>query len=234
LLPKIDKPLFKEIIPSTGEEILFRPMLVKEEKILLFAQQSGEEKDISLALKQVINNVVQKENFNIDSLCIFDLEYLFLKIRAKSVNNIVKVTYVDLEDEQEYSFEIDLDNVEMLQMEVDKNIPINENVGLIMKYPSASILDNLPKTEDETEVVDYLIASCIDKIYTEDEVYEVEDTPQKEVENFINDLSIETYNKIKEFFNKLPKMYYKLEYKNSLGSERKIELRKLSDFFHWG
>lgn len=235
MLPKIDKPIFEVTVPSLKRAVKFRPFTVKEEKILLVAQQEGAEKSIILAIKQVINNCCQEEKFDVDKLATFDLEYLFLKLRARSINNIIEVSYRDNEDDKVYDFEIDLDEVEMLQnAEVSNIIPITETVGIKMKYPSVSIIDDAPVEATAAEVVEYLIRKCIDSIYDEDNVYLADEYDEKELLEWIDGLDVETFNKIRAFFDNLPQMYYKLEYTNSLGNARTIELSTLSDFFILG
>lgn len=234
-LPKIDKPLFEMMVPSQNRNVMFRPFVVREEKILLTAQQSGAEKDIILAIKQVLQNCVQDSGFDVDKLATFDLEYMFLKLRARSVNNIIEVSYRDLEDDKVYDFEIDLDKVEMLQNKNSSNkIAVTDTIGIVMKYPSVTILDNIPENISAAELVEYLIRSCIDQIYDEDNVYPVSEHTEQELTEFIESLDIDTFNKIREFFDDLPQMYYKIEYQNSLGNTREIELTTLSDFFTWG
>ena len=234
-LPKIDKPLFEMLVPSQKRQVKFRPFVVKEEKILLIAQQSGQEKDMVRAIKQILDNCVQDEKFNVDDLTTFDLEYLFLKLRAKSVNNIIEVSYRDVEDDKVYDFQIDLDEVEMLEQgKVDNNIKITDKVGVVMKYPSIDIVENVPDDLPAAELVEYLVRSCIDVIYDEDAVYPAKECTQEELTEFIESLDIETFVKIREFFDNLPRMYYKIEYENSLGNKREIELTTLSDFFTWG
>lgn len=234
-LPKIDKPLFSMLVPSQKREVKFRPFVVKEEKILLIAQQSGQEKDMVRAIKQILTNCVADEKFDVETLTTFDLEYMFLKLRAKSVNNVIEVSYRDVEDDKVYEFNIDLDEVEMLEQgKVDNNIKITDNVGVVMKYPSISVVENVPDDLPAAELVEYLVRSCIDVIYDEDTVYPAKDCTDDELTDFIESLDIETFIKIREFFDNLPRMYYKIEYKNSLGNDRTIELTTLSDFFTWG
>jgi hypothetical protein len=234
-LPKIDTPIFEMTIPSQDKAIKFRPFLVKEEKILLIAQQSDSDKDIILAIKQILNNCIIDSDFDVDSLATFDLEYMFLKLRARSVNNVIEVSYRDIEDDKVYTFEIDLDEVEIQKTETQSNkIKINDEIGMIMKYPSVQTINNIPENASGTDVVEYLVRSCIDKIYDEDNVYIVAEEPEEEVQAFIDNLDVETYDKIRQFFSDLPKMYHKIEYKNSLGNDRSIELTSLRDFFTWG
>lgn len=234
-LPKIDKPLFELNVPSMGRAVKFRPFTVKEEKILLIAQQEGNDKSIILAIKQVINNCCQDEKFDIDKLATFDLEYLFLKLRARSVNNVIEVSYRDNEDNKVYDFEVDLDEVEMLQnTDVSNVIAITDAIGLKMKYPSVMIIDDAPTDAEAADIVEYLIRKCIDCIYDEEGIYPADDVDEKELLEWIDGLDVETFNKIRAFFDNLPQMYYKLEYTNSLGNVRTIELTTLSDFFILG
>lgn len=233
-LPKLDKPLFELDVPSQNKVLKFRPFTVKEEKILLVAQQDGNEKAIILAIKQVINNCCQDETFDVDKLATFDLEYLFLKLRARSINNVIEVSYRDNEDNKVYDFEIDLDAVEMIKPEQTNIISITDTIGIKMKYPSVNIIDDAPVEATAGEVVEYLIRKCIDCIYDEENVYPADEYDEKELVEWIDGLDVETFNKIRTFFDNLPQMYYKIEYTNSLGNARAIELSSLSDFFILG
>lgn len=233
-LPKIDQPLFDMTIPSTGKKITFRPFLVKEEKILLIAQQSGNDTEIIRAIKQILNNCVQEE-LDLDSLAIFDLEYMFLKLRARSVNNVVKLSYRDTEDGEVYDFEVDLDKIEIQMPEkLNSKIEINKNVGMTMKYPSASITDRMKDFENEVELMTFFIVNCIDTIYDEESVYVVEEFSEDEVTEFLDGLDVKSFEKIREFFETIPRLYHKIEYTNSIESKRTIELTSLKDFFMWG
>lgn len=234
-LPKLDKPVFELEVPSFGKSLKFRPFTVKEEKILLIAQQERDEKAIILSIKQVINNCCIADNFDVDSLATFDLEYLFLKLRARSINNVIEVSYRDNEDDKVYDFEIDLDKVEMLQMDKVSNIiPINDEIGIKMKYPSVTIIDDAPVDATPGDMVEYLIRSCVESVYDAENVYPASEYTPEELTEWIDNLDIETFNKIRAFFDNLPQMYYKIEYTNSLGNDRVIELTTLSDFFIWG
>ena len=235
-LPKLDKPTFEMTIPSQKKAVRFRPFLVKEEKILLVAQQGETEKDIIYAIKQVLTNCVLDQSFDVDKLTTFDLEYMFLKLRAKSVNNIIEVSYRDVEDDKVYDFEIDLDTIEVKypETEISNKITVSDAVGIIMKYPSVTILDNIPENATSTDIVDYLIRSCIESIYDEETVYPIEDQPEEEVTEFLDSIDIESFNKVRAFLDNLPKLYHKLEYTNSLDHVRTIELENLRDFFTWG
>jgi len=233
-LPKIDKPLFDLKVPSLDTSIKARPFVVKEEKILLTAQQSGTEKDIVLAIKQVLQNCIVDPTFDTDTLTTFDLEYMFLKLRARSVSNIIEVSYRDNDDNKVYEFEIDLDTVEMLQDKPTNNkIMVTDEVGIVMKFPSVTVLEGVPEEVSATDLVEYLVRSCIDQVFDADEVYLASEQTIEELSEFIDSLDIETFNKIREFFDSLPQLYHKLEYVNSNGDARTIELTTLNDFFTW-
>jgi hypothetical protein len=229
-LPKIDQPLFDLIIPSNGKKVTFRPFLVKEEKILLIAQ-SGGDAEMVRAIKQIINNCVI-EDINVDDLATFDLEYMFLKLRAKSVNNLIKLSYRDNEDEELYDFEVDLDTIEVeMPKDINSKIKINETVGMTMKYPSAGISDKISEFENEVELLTFFITNCIDTIYDEETVYVASDYSAKELNEFLDSLDVSTFDKIREFFEKIPKMRHVINYTNKLGNERTIELSSIRDFF---
>jgi hypothetical protein len=234
-LPKIDKPIFEVAVPSIKKTVKFRPFTVKEEKILLVAQQESNEKAIILAIKQVINNCCQEDKFDVDTMATFDLEYVFLKLRARSISNLIEVSYRDNEDDKVYNFSIDLDEVEMLlNTETSNIIEITETMGIKMKYPSVSIIDDAPTEASAADVVEYLIRSCIDSIYDGENVYPANAYTDNELLEWIDTLDVSTFNKIREFFDNLPQMFYELKYTNSLGNEKKIELSTLSDFFILG
>jgi hypothetical protein len=235
-LPKLKVPLFDIVIPSTKANAKFRPFLVKEEKILLIAQTGNTKKEMINALKQVINNCVTTEtgdDIDIDALTTFDLEYLFLKIRAKSVDNIVKLKYIDHEDDKNYEFEVPLDDVEIIyHPEHTNKIKVDDDIGIILKYPTSTIVNKLDDTNlSEADVTTMMIKDCLDKIYDADTVYLAKESTQKELDEFIDSLNVSTFEGIKKFFETMPKLYYKIEYTNSKGTERIIELSTLDDFF---
>jgi T4 bacteriophage base plate protein len=233
-LPKVSQPLFEMTVPSSKKKVTFRPFLVKEEKILLIAQQGDEDSDIIRAIKQVLQNCIQ-DDIKIDSLTTFDLEYMFLKLRAKSVNNIVKLSYRDNEDDELYEFEVDLDTIEVTFNGANNpKIKINDQMGMHMKYPSAAITDNLRSYNTEVELMTFFISNCIDTIYDDAEVYVASEYSEEEINEFLDSLDVNTFDKIRVFFETMPKLYHKLEYTNKLNNKRTIELTNLKDFFMWG
>jgi hypothetical protein len=233
-LPKIDQPLFDVIVPSTGKKILFRPFLVKEEKLLLISQQGGEDTEVIRAIKQILRLCVQDEDFDVDALTTFDLEYLFLKLRAKSVNNVVKLSYRDHEDDKIYNFELDLDTIEIeMPKNIDSTIEVGSGISIIMKYPSASITDKLKQYDNEIELMNFFVINCIDTIVTAEELFPASEYNDAELTEFLDQLPVASFEKIREFFETIPRLYHKIDYKNSLGNDRSIELNNLKDFFMW-
>lgn len=233
-LPKIDQPIYNITVPSLKKKFTFRPFLVKEEKLLLMAKESKNPSDILGAIKQVVNNCSLNSNLVVEKLPIFDLEYLFLKLRAISVDNIVKITYKDFEDDKEYNFEIDLNTVEVqFPKKNDENIKITNKSGIVMRYPTASLYDDNDFMNLEKDHMFELIVRCVDKIYYEDEIYEAKDYKKQELADFLENLNVATFEKVLEFLTNVPKIHHEITYTNSLGNERKIEFNSLNDFFMW-
>ena len=189
-LPKIEHPIFKIKIPSTKKETRFRPFLVKEEKILLIAKASEQESDVLLAIKQIVNNCCL-DDVNIDKLALFDVEYLFLKIRAQSINNIVAVTYRDNEDGMDYDFDIDLNNVVVsFPLNLESNIKLTDSTGVMMKYPDASLYEDKEFLNSGDEVFYQLALRCIDKLYDKDNVYDVKNYTLQELAEYIENMDV--------------------------------------------
>jgi hypothetical protein len=231
-LPKIKHPIFEFVVPSTNKKESFRPFLVKEEKILLMAKTSEEPNEILRAVKQVVNNCALSKSFDVDRLAIFDIEYLFMQLRAISVNNIVKVSYRDNEDDEIYEFSIDLKEVKVQFPEkIDRVIKITDKMGIQMRYPTASIFDDKDFFGSGDDAFYELVIRCIDKIYDGDEIYDPTEYSKEEVEQFLDDCGIDTFEKVQMFMSNVPKLYHKLEYKNKNGNQRVIELTSLTDFF---
>ena len=230
-LPKIDQPLFSMTVPSTGQKVTFRPFLVKEEKLLLIAQQSDEDVEMVRAIKQVLNNCIQ-DKIDVNDRSTFDLEYMFLKLRARSVNNMVKLTYRDNEDEELYTFDVDLDKVEIeMPKEVNNKIKITDKIGMTMKYPPASISDRMRDFANQVELLTFFITNCIDTIYDEEDVYVASEYTEEELTAFLDTLDVNTFDKVREFFENMPKLQHKITYKNKLDNEREIVLSSIRDFF---
>jgi hypothetical protein len=230
-LPKIEYPIYNINVPSLKKNYTFRPFLVKEEKLLLMAKESDNPSDSLSAIKQVVNNCLL-EKLDINKLSIFDLEFIFLKLRAVSVDNKIKVSYKDSEDNKVYDFEIDLNTIEVKYPEnIDNVIKINDKVGMTMKYPSASLYDDKEFLSLEKDYMFELIIRCIDNVFVEDEIYNVKDYKRQELEEFLENLDIKTFESVNEFLMTAPKIEHTIEYKNEMGNDRKIVLSSLNDFF---
>ena len=236
MLPKLSHPTFDVIIPTTKEKVKVRPMLVKEEKILLIAKQSDDRAEQLNAIKQVCNNCIVTPNVKVDDLAFVDMEYLFLKIRSFSISNKVKVSYRDNEDEKVYNFELDFDKVETKQ-ETESNpvIDLGDNISLVLRYPPVSVYtDKSFFNLEDDKVFETILLSSMTKIFENDKAYDCKSVQKAELLEFINSIPAKQYEKIQEFFNSVPTLYYAIEYKNEKETERKIELRTLEDFFTFG
>lgn len=233
-LPKSKHPLFDVVIPSTKEKVKMRPFLVKEEKILLLAQTSENPSDIVDAMKQVINNCFM-EPMDIDHLTTFDLEYLFVKLRARSVTQIIQLKYTDPEDGQKYDLTVDLDEVEIkIDPKHSTKIELTDTTGIILRYPRTDMVNNIKQATTEVDLFFEVIKYCIDKVYDEDNVYNMSDFSEQEVNDYVNDLDVNTFTKIQTFLETMPKLYYEVKYINKEGKERSLVLNSLTDFFTLG
>jgi hypothetical protein len=232
-LPKIMYPQFDINIPSLKTKQKFRQFLVKEEKILLVAKTSAEDNDILAAIKQVVQNCSIDDNFNVDKIAVFDLEYIFLKLRAISVGNIIKLSYKDFEDEKIYDLEVNLDEIDIeIPKEISNKISIFDKNGIVMRYAPASIYSDTKFLSSSTEEATIeLIVRCIDKIYDENSVYDSKNFTREELLEYVNNIDLKAFEKINDFLNSAPKLKHTINYKNSLGNDRKIELSSLNDFF---
>jgi hypothetical protein len=198
------------------------------------AKESENQSDILIAIKQIINNCAIDKKFDIDKLSLSDLEYTFIKLRAVSVDNIVKVAYKDTEDNKIYSFEVDLNEIEVIFPEnANNNIKITENSGLIMRYPPASLYDDEEFLALDKNYMFELIVRCVDKIYLGEEVYEAKKYKKNQLDDFLDGLTIKVYEDIQKFLLNSPKIEHKIKYKNSLDNDREITLNSLNDFFTW-
>lgn len=232
-LPRIEYPIFTIETPSSKKAMKFRPMLVKEEKILLIAKASEDDSDIMLAIKQIVQNCCLEENFDVDNIPMFDMEYFFLMIRANSVQDVIDLKYIDNEDEKEYDFKIDLKTIKInLPEKENMNIKINDEMGIILKYPTVDLLSDkrfLQMNAEESFIA--LIIKCVDRIYDKEKNYNRSDFSESELEDFINNLGVKTLDELGEFIESIPRIEHTIKYKNQMGNDRVINLRSLNDFF---
>lgn len=234
MLPKLSYPIFDVVIPSMNKKVKMRPFLVREEKILLLAQMSEEPTQVVEAIKQVIEACIDDASI-VPKLTMFDIEYLFVKLRSRSVNNTVDILYTDPDDGEQYKVTIDLDNVEVrTDPDHSKKIEISPTVGVIMKYPPTDLASKLENVETEVDLFFQLITLCIDQIYDADNVYNASETTLEEIQEFVSSLDVNAFKKMQRFFETLPKIHYETKYTTKDGVEKSVVLQTLNDFFMLG
>lgn len=205
-LPKIDQPTYKLTIPSTEQEIRYRPFTVKEEKILLMARQDGDSQAIYDATTQIINNCIVEGDVNLKKLASFDVEYIFLSLRARSMGELVDLIGRCEECEADIPFQIDLNEVEVKKdPEHTSDIKITDTVGVIMRYPLLADITKI-STDDEVQAAFKLIATCIESIYDGDTITNTRDESQEDVQNWVESLSQDQFIAIRRFMETMPKL----------------------------
>ena len=236
-LPKIATPSYQLELPSTGKPVNYRPFLVKEEKVLVIALESEDTKQITNSIKAVLKSCVLTKGIKIETLPTFDIEYLFLNIRGKSVGEELDVNIICPDDgETEVPVKINLDDIEVQKNEEHTNqIKLDDSLMMELKYPS---LDQFIKSNfdfKETNQMDQsfaLIASCIDKIYSEDEVWATADCTKKEVNEFLESMNSSQFKEIEKFFDTMPKLSHTIKVTNpKTGVESDVVLEGLASFF---
>ena len=235
-LPKISTPTYELELPSTGKNIKYRPFLVREEKLLVLAMESEDTKQITEAVKEVIKNCIQTRGIKVENLPTFDIEYLFLNIRGKSVGEEIEVNLICPDDgETQVPATIDIDDIKVIKSD-DHNpqIELDSSVTMKMKYPSLDefIKNNFDLSGSTMEQSFELIASCVDTIYTEEEVWNAADCTKKELLGFLDQLNSSQFKKIEKFFETMPKLSHEVTVVNPKTKvESKVVLEGLSSFF---
>ena len=236
-LPKIAAPTYELELPSTGETIQYRPFLVKEEKLLVIALESEDTKQITTAIKTVIKNCILTKGIKVESLPTFDIEYLFLNIRGKSVGEELDVNIICPDDGRtEVSVMINLEDIEVQKNDDhEKKIKIDDSIMIEMKYPS---LDQFIKNNfdfNKKNAMDQsfeLIASCIGTIFTEDEAWSTADCSKKEITEFLESMNSSQFKGIEKFFETMPKLSHKVGVRNPKTKvESEVVLEGLASFF---
>lgn len=228
-------PTFELTIPSTKQKATFRPFLVKEEKLLLMAKQSGEQQDIINVVQQVIVNCDVSGVIDPRDLASFDLEYLFLQLRSKSIGETIDISYIDPEDDKTYDFSILVDDIKVTENdEHNKIVKLSENSGIVMKYPSARLMTEVVSQEDVADILFFMIRGCMDFYFEDDKIHYFKDSKPEEVSEFIENLPTSVLKSFEKFFDTMPKLYHKIEYTNEKGTERTIEFKSIEDFFMLG
>tara|TARA_B100000287_G_scaffold284284_1_gene267921 strand:+ start:870 stop:1589 length:720 start_codon:yes stop_codon:yes gene_type:complete len=236
-LPKIATPTYELELPSTGETIKYRPFLVKEEKLLVIALESEDNKQITNAIKAVLKSCVLTKGIKIELLPTFDIEYLFLNIRGKSVGEELEVNIIcPDDDETEVPVTINLDDIEVQKEEDHTNkIKLDDKIMMEMKYPSLEqfIKNNFDFNEKNAMDQSFeLISTCIDKVYTEDEVWSTADCTKKEVKEFLESMNSSQFQSIEKFFSTMPKLSHTIKVTNPKTKvENDVVLEGLASFF---
>jgi hypothetical protein len=236
-LPKISTPSYELELPSTGETIQYRPFLVKEEKLLLLALESEDTKQITTAVKNVIKNCIITKNIKVETLPTFDIEYLFLNIRAKSVSEEVEVNIICPDDgETTVPVTIAVDEINVQKKEEHtKNIRVDNDIMMEMRYPSLDqfIKSNFDLSNDTSMEQSFeLVVSCIDKIYTKEDVWSSSDVTKKELNEFLEQMNSQQFKQIEKFFETMPKLSHTITVKNpNTKVESEVVLEGLSSFF---
>ena len=234
-LPKIGYPTYELELPSTGKTVKYRPFLVKEEKVLLMALESKDEKQVISGVKDLIKNCVISR-IKVDQLPSFDLEYLFLKIRAASIGEVITLNVTCLDDNKtEVEVQININDVEVVKQEGhDSKIMLSENSGIIMKYPSMQQFierEFLQKDLKTEEVYDF-IADSIEQIFTDDEVFDKTTTSKKEFRTFVDGLTTKQFESIQQFYVTCPKLTHTFKVTNpNTGKESEYTIEGLQSFF---
>jgi len=229
-LPKMAIPTFVTKIPSTGQEVEYRPFLVKEEKTLLMAMSSEEQSEMARAALSIIDSCVLTE-IDKNKLATFDVEHLFLQIRGKSVGEIInmKVNHgADAECRHVTSVQINIEDVSVDKEITDGKIMLDDSVGVKMRYPSMSDVSGMDNSEEEIEFE--IINNCIEYVYDQDSVYA--DFSKEEMIEWLSNLKQDQFNKIRDFFDEMPKLSYEIKWKcQQCGEEDSVTLEGLSSFF---
>ena len=234
-LPKLGYPTYELELPSTGKTVKYRPFLVKEEKVLLLALESQDEKQVTNAVKDLLKNCVISR-IKVEQLPSFDLEFLFLKIRAASIGEEITLTVTCLDDnETKVDAKININEIEVSKPEGhDSKIMFDDKTGIVMKYPSMKQFverEFLQKDMKTEEVYDF-IADSIDQIFDEDEVYDSTTTTKKEFRTFVDSLTTKQFEKIQKFYETSPKLSHKFTVINpNTGKDSEYTIEGLQSFF---
>ena len=231
-LPILSSSRFETVIPSTGQRITYRPYLVKEEKILMMAMETSDQKQIVRATKDIIKSCVF-DDINVNKLAVFDVEHMFLELRSKSVGESIdlKVKCESCGVMNEHS--VDFSDINVIVPEASNIIMITEEVGLTMRYPSFDDVSSIETdSEESVETAFSIIQTCIENIFDADEVYLAKDEGPKKIREFVESMTSTQFAKIQEFFENMPALKSTIEYDcTSCGENNKSELKGLQSFF---
>jgi hypothetical protein len=232
-LPKIDQPLFEMTVPSNGDKVKYRPFTVKEEKILLIAQESKDIEQVIMSIKQILTNCIQ--NYDIEKLAVFDLEYILLQIRAKAVNNVLRFKVVDPDTDEEVELELNVDDIDVVRSEKhSKVVKVTDDIALSMKYPTIDFIRSLQQDDEavsQENAIFELMKGCIEAVVEGDKVYKLKDFTEEEIGDFLDSLNSTVIGNVKDFFDTIPKMRYETKYRLKDGTEKTFVAEGTETFF---
>lgn len=230
-LPKIDLPIFEMILPSSGNPIKYRPFTVKEEKILLVAQESKEATQEIMAVKQIVNNCLPE--VDVETLPMFDLEYVMLVLRSRSVDNTVDFSIEDPDTKESVKLTLNIEEVSVNTSENHtKEIRLNDDYMLYLKYPTINEFIRIMQLDPADPLVNYfMMISCLEKIASEDEVHFFKDYSDEETDAFVENFSGQVVKGIQEFFETMPKLRHEMKYTNKNGDEKTFVVEGMRSFF---
>ena len=234
-LPKLEVPIYELTVPSTDEKIKYRPFLIKEEKILLIAMESGANEDVIQAVKQIVSECTFN-TLKLGNMPMFDVEYIFLQIRSKSVGEVSKLKILCRDDGETYAnVEVDLTEIEVQVNDDHTNkIELTDEMGVIMKYPTIDSFSTAGISDITPENMLDVIVACIDKIYDKkgEEVYDSKDSSKKELMDFVEQMNTTQFQDVQAFFDSMPKLRHEITVVNpKTKKENIVALSGLNDFF---
>ena len=232
-LPKLDAPTYTLEVPSTGEKIKFRPFLVKEQKVLLIALESQDNKQILSSIVDTISSCID-EDIDLSSLTTFDVEYMFTRIRAKSVGETSKIIVKCSECEADNEHEVQLDQITVDVPDKIQNIQLNDKYTLKLKYPMYSHMTkaDLSENASSSETLYHLTIGCLDSLQSEEENFSFKDETKKDTEDFLDSLTSDQFNMIMEFVNTVPSFSHDIKFTcTSCNQDNTYTLRGINDFF---
>ena len=235
-LPKIATPTYELVLPSSNKKVKYRPFLVKEEKVLILAMESQDTTTVANAVKDVLASCISSRGIKVEKLSTFDIEYLFLNIRGKSVGEDIEVMVTCPDDgKTQVPTSINIDSIKVQKDEDhSRDIKLDDNYTLRMKYPSLTefIKNNFATTEMNVDDTFQLISSCIEQVYSEEESWTSEDCTKKELSQFLDQLNSSQFKEIEKFFETMPKLSHKVMVTNpNTKVESEIVLEGLQNFF---
>ncbi len=232
-LPTIKVPEYKMELPSNGKEMKYRPFLVKEEKVLHVAMESGDSETMVDAISRVVSSCFSMEESEVREMPLFDLEYCFLQIRSKSVGEVATPSVKCSECGNVYEVDVDVSEIGIEKDEKHStNIELSDGVGVMMKYPSLGELGSGVANDSSSEAALDILIDCIDKVYDSENVHDRKDFSRDDIEEFVEGLTKDNFEKISNFFETMPKTQKKVEHKcPNCGHEDEIDIEGIENFF---